>query len=81
MNINLKELAEQAGWYHAVTSGDYIFSEVQAEKFSKLIVQECIKSVKKDMYSGHTHSDFSTGYDAALENAISDIKEKFGINE
>ena len=41
MNINLKELAEQAGWYHAVTSGDYIFSEVQAEKFAKLIVQEC----------------------------------------
>ena len=41
MNINLKELAEQAGWYHAVTSGDYIFSEVQAEKFAKLIVREC----------------------------------------
>lgn len=60
---------------------EYVENPEAIEHFAELIVQECIKSVKKDMYSGHTHSDFSTGYDAALENAISDIKEKFGINE
>ena len=52
---------------------------VDTDKFAKLIIQECIESVKQDMHSGHSHSDFSTGYDAALEIAVCNIEEKFGI--
>lgn len=59
----------------------YETTRFSADKFSELIVRECIESVKEDMHSGHSHSDFSTGYDAALEMAVSNIKEKFGVEE
>ena len=59
----------------------YVFTEKALQVFADKIVKECIDSVKEDMHSGHSHSDFSTGYDAALEMAICNIKEKFGVEE
>ena len=59
------------------TAGEY---DTHLEKFAELIVRECIESVKEDMYSGAgCHSDFSTGGDWALETAINNIKEKYGV--
>ena len=84
MNERIKELAEQAGMtddkfgmFFAKDKHDE--DGVDLAKFAKLIIRECIESVKQDMHSGHSHSDFSTGYDAALEIAVCNIEEKFGI--
>jgi hypothetical protein len=44
-------------------------------------VKECIETVAENMYSGSTPSDFSDGADFAYAQAISDIKEHFGVDE
>jgi hypothetical protein len=44
-------------------------------------VKECIETVAENMYSGSTPSDFSDGADFAYAQAISDIKQHFGVDE
>ena len=79
MNERIKELAEQAGLGKERWNTTEQFNSFLA-KFSELIVRECIESVNEDMYSGAGyHSDFSSGADWALETAIDNIKEKFGV--
>lgn len=46
------------------------------------VILDCIEIVKEDMYSGMGHhSQFSLGSDTALEMAVANIKEKFGVEE
>jgi len=75
MNERIKELAEQAG-----LNATLLFNKEKLEKFSELIVKECIEVVKQDMYSGMgDHSDYSLGSDHTLQMAIGGIKEHFGV--
>ena len=78
MNKRILELMDECGLWI-----DYDNREVtrrELEFFAEQIVRECVECVKEDMYSGAgCHSDFSTGGDWALETAINNIKEKFGV--
>jgi hypothetical protein len=79
MNERIRELAEQAEM--SANKGDHVDVKLMMEKFAELIVKECIETVAENMYSGMTHSDFSDGADFAYAQAISDIKEHFGVEE
>jgi hypothetical protein len=86
MNERIRELAEQAGLLHkqfgpTVETRYMKKKEQDLEKFAELIVRECIETVAENMYSGITPSDFSDGADFAYAQAISDIKEHFGVEE
>jgi len=81
MNERIRQLAEQARTHFpkTETSGEFwVFDE---QKFAELIVKECIETVAENMYSGSTPSDFSDGADFAYAQAISDIKQHFGVTE
>lgn len=81
MNIQLESLMYLSGLTAQGSFDDMDeYNKAAILKFAELIVRECIESVKEDMYSGAgCHSDFSTGGDWALETAINNIKEKFGV--
>jgi hypothetical protein len=79
MNERIRELAEQAEM--SANKGDHVDVKLMMEKFAELIVRECIETVAENMYSGITPSDFSDGADFAYAQAISDIKEHFGVEE
>jgi hypothetical protein len=79
MNERIRLLAEQAEM--SANKGDHVDVKLMMEKFAELIVKECIETVAENMYSGMTHSDFSDGADFAYAQAISDIKEHFGVEE
>jgi hypothetical protein len=86
MNERIRELAEQAGITTNIDT-DYYEKDMNkwvdyfSEKFAELIVKECIETVAENMYSGSTPSDFSDGADFAYAQAISDIKQHFGVEE
>jgi hypothetical protein len=86
MNERIRLLAEQAGIttnldtdYHEQDMNKWV--DYFSEKLAELIVKECIETVAENMYSGITPSDFSDGADFAYAQAISDIKEHFGVEE
>jgi hypothetical protein len=87
MNERIKELARQAESFAETAlvenyGGMQAYFDIVMAKFSELIVNECIEVVKQDMYSGMgDHSDYSLGVDHALQIAIGDIKEHFGVEE
>jgi hypothetical protein len=80
MNERIDELMIQAGARFEFLHGVH-YDDFQYKKFAELIVKECIETVAENMYSGMTHSDFSDGADFAYAQAISDIKEHFGVEE
>ena len=80
MNERIDELMIQAGARFEFLHGVH-YDDFQYRKFAELIVKECIETVAENMYSGMTHSDFSDGADFAYAQAISDIKEHFGVEE
>ena len=83
MNQRIKLLAEQA-LIEFMDENEYatvILPDLLSQKFAELIVKECIETVAENMYSGMTHSDFSDGADFAYAQAISDIKQHFGVEE
>ena len=79
MNERIRLLAEQAEM--SANKGDHVDVKLMMEKFAELIVRECIETVAENMYSGITPSDFSDGADFAYAQAISDIKQHFGVEE
>ena len=79
MNEKIKALYEQA--MEQCVSNNMAWEELNPQKFAELIIEECMASVKEDMHSGQSHSDFSDGYDAALAMAVCNIKEKFRITD
>jgi hypothetical protein len=83
MNERIRELVKQAGGHY--NSGNQHswpqYTIDDPKKFAELIVKECIETVAKNVYSGFTPSDFSDGADFAYAQAISDIKEHFGVEE
>jgi hypothetical protein len=68
------ELASKC--WEATPTGDFDYC-----KFGRLVVAECIEAVGKNIYSGMSPSDFSDGADFAYTQAISDIKEYFGVDD
>lgn len=79
MNERIRLLAEQAEM--SANKGDHVDVKLMMEKLAELIVRECIETVAENMYSGFTPSDFCAGADFAYAQAISDIKEHFGVEE
>jgi hypothetical protein len=87
MNERIKLLAKQAG-FGLRRDGEIYTSRLEhlpitedLKKFAELIMRECIETIAENMYSGITPSDFSDGADFAYAQAISDIKEHFGVEE
>lgn len=78
MNERIEKLAKEARLSYVMTTENPYINE-DLEKFAALIIKECIESVKQNMYTGHSHSDFSAGADMALGTAVCNIKEKFGV--
>lgn len=84
MNNRIQELAVHAKFMAEEDINKQISYNTElnafADKFSELILKECISIVSQDLYSGHTHSEFSNGADWALAAAIKNIKQQFEIN-
>jgi hypothetical protein len=80
MNERIKELAEQAEIYagELIDEGaDYNqYPRYYTEKFAELIVRECVKSIE---YTIQTNCD-TDSEKMGCEFAISDLKERFGVN-
>ena len=74
MNARIKELAEQAGTTHKQNLGVYQFYAHELEKFTDLIVLECIKLV------GTTDLEDVEGGDYEVLQAVKrHIKNNFGV--
>jgi len=89
MNNRIKELAEQADLIHwdTLPSGartpDYD-SVVNAKRFAKLIVRECINialDIKDEDSTPSTTDPFVMGYFRACDKITQAYKEEFGLEE
>ena len=87
MNEKIKQLAKQAGYGFEIhlsqggVSEEYIWGGVmetrKMEKFTELIVKECIEQIKLTMArDGH-----STEHYKQSSKHIEKIKEQFGVEE
>jgi hypothetical protein len=86
MNERIRQLADEAGLRFTQLMSNPMVPvvdgrETDLAKFAELIVKECIETVAENMYSGSTPSDFSDGADFAYAQAISDIKQHFGVSK
>jgi ribosomal protein S2 len=79
MNERIKELAEQAGHKRIndyYTNGTVTaFTDIQLQKFAKLIVQECISVVSRRAVGDHNRED------AEVARCVVDIKKHFGVED
>jgi hypothetical protein len=83
MNERIKLLAEQATTYiePTTTSGEgWIFDK---DKFAELIVRECINCTKewRDAVRVESDRDYSRGYVHGCDDAIVEMKTRFGVSE
>lgn len=76
MNEKIKELAEIAGWdnHHAQF-------DTRIQKFSELIVQECINKIGSRLSSGENSDQWTITRDVCYHFMIDDLKEHFGVND
>jgi hypothetical protein len=83
MNERIKELMEEAGIYDFVIESMGINEEM--EKFSELIVRECISIVDEQKECLHEEEkywhDRDYGYALAVDDASKGIKQFFGVEE
>ena len=93
MNERIKKLAFQAklraaillhhyGNVDALTDSEQE-SLKQIEKFAELIVRECIECTKewRDAVNAESINDYSLGYVHGCDDAIVEIKTRFGVEE
>ena len=78
MNERIKELAEQADEYADTKlqmPGEYHpdWHDVRDEKFSELIVQECIETLNKRFMGDLNREDME------VRRCIDDVKKHFGV--
>jgi hypothetical protein len=50
-----------------------------AEKFAKLIVQECLADLEEVKVADYAHDEYDKGYDDGLTQAQETIKERFRV--
>ena len=91
MNERIRELAEQAGF--TANDEQKVFLKVyeqELEKFTELIVRECIEILDKNnpcppgttiMYSLIQDEYFDKGWQVAVETKSNQIKKHFGVEE
>lgn len=76
MNKRIREL-----WNQSNTSGVHLefgeYDKYSADKFARLIVQECVSLMEWQKISPKDHG----AYNSALSLAQRNIKEQFGIEE
>ena len=78
MNERVKELLSQAGVHYEVMPSDTVY-----EKFAELIVLECINCTKewRDAVRVESDRDYSRGYVHGCDDAIVEMKIRFGVDE
>ena len=89
MNERIKELAERLDtWYP--DQGWFIFNDEQLEKFSELLIRECLVILNQNnprppgtviLYSMDQDQHFDTGWQVAVETKQARIKQHFGVEE
>ena len=85
MNKRIKELALEADLItHKVPNGlAHLHTEKDLEKFAELIVQECIECTKEwyEARIADSARDYSRGYVHGCDEAIAEMKKRFGVEE
>jgi hypothetical protein len=84
MNERIRELAKQAQKVVGHTDGGYTEIKVlDQEKFAELIVRECIECTKewRDAVRAESTRDYSRGYVHGCDDAIVEMKIRFGVEE
>lgn len=88
MNNNIKNLEQQSGIEIYGLGKDRAKWEASLEKFSELIIQECIKRIEgtsaplienMDSAQNYGYAQWWEGYDDRGADNIENIKEHFGI--
>jgi hypothetical protein len=61
----------------------YTFTQNTMEKFAELIVQECIECTKEwyEARIADSARDYSRGYVHGCDEAIAEMKKRFGVEE
>ena len=89
MNERIKELAEQANiefTYDPTKVPMRAFVEAwedEFEKFTELIVRECVEQIKTQGISASSedYGDYEIGFNAGVYHALYTIKQHFGVAE
>jgi hypothetical protein len=78
VNERIQELAEQAGWDNHHSKFD-----TRIKKFAELIVRECIECTKEwyEARIADSARDYSRGYVHGCDEAIAEMKKRFGVEE
>ena len=75
MNERIRELAEQVGW----REGNILMYEEDMEKFSQLIIQECIDKIESKRSSGENTDQWTITRDMCYRDMMKELKEHFGV--
>ena len=78
MNERIQELALQATIHSP--EGFYTYTQIDAKKFSELIVKECL-SVGEDVANADGEGPWFEGYISGVEEVNRRIKQHFGVEE
>ena len=82
MNERIKELLKKATRRVDREDREWVFSEVDQEKFVKLIVRECALTLESITVPVLDYNpDFDNGYNKALLTGSTVIKKHFGVEE
>lgn len=83
MNERIKELAEQAGFIDSRFSESGDNCELEIKKLIELTVRECIECTKewRDAVRADSTRDYSRGYVHGCDDAIVEMKIRFGVEE
>jgi hypothetical protein len=84
MNKRIQELAEQAfNEYESVYKSDANIPKEFTEKFAELIIRDCINCAKEwyDARISDSARDYSRGYVHGCDEAIAEMKKRFGVKE
>jgi hypothetical protein len=82
MNERIRELALQAG-YEVDMFGVGHWDMPECKKFAELIVRECIECTKEwyEARIADSARDYSRGYVHGCDEAIAEMKKRFGVEE
>ena len=83
MNERIKELVMQATYTVKGANGCVWGDNVSLEKFSELIVKECVTKILgchlAEGYNTFKTGDFELGYQKAIDTAASQVSKYFGV--
>ncbi len=86
MNKRIEELLTQSSkevWSNNPFNGSPEFEgyEVDQEKFTNLIVQECIKVINDGVLNSDGSGDWYAGYVAGATECLRKLNQHFGVKE